>query len=84
MAARAAALKEQADKWQAEKDIEIKSATEANRVSFATQKAHEYWATIKYNRHIKLAGKLFWVGCTYAAVLLGGTAIFVIFGDQIF
>lgn len=84
MVTRAASLKEQADKWQADKDIEIKNANDANRISFATQKAHEYWATTKYNRHTRLAAKLFWVGCGYAGFVLGGTILFLIFGAKFF
>ena len=84
MTARAVALKEQADKWQAEKDIEIKNANEANRTSFATQKAHEYWAKTKYNRHTRLADKLFLAGCVYIGSVLCGTVLFLIFGSTLF
>lgn len=82
--ARSDALKDQVDKWQAEKDSEIANTKEAYRISFATQKAHEYWATTKYDRHTKLAKKSFWAGIIYICLVLGGAAAFVALGSGFF
>lgn len=77
MAARADTLRDQVEKWQAEKEAEISSTKEAYRISFATQKAHEYWAITKYERHTKLARKSLWAGIVYVLLVLSGTIAFV-------